>query len=179
MRGSILVDQLTQIERCYGADVIESALARLTPAQADEVRGTVSVSWLNVTTVTAFKTAVAEELGQDPLDFQREVVRAALGDTISTMWRALLSKLWDSAIVKRTPLLYSKTFDRGEMTLSEIEGTTATFVLTGWPDIPEYDCVGLSTGIEALLDYAGRKPATVRWSREAGKVLFCATWTAR
>lgn len=178
-RGAIILDQRSLIERRYGADVVEAALGRLTPTQADQIRGMVSVSWVDVETVRAFKSAVAAELGRDPMDFQREVVREAIGETVNTVWRALLSKLWDSAIIKRTPLIYSKGFDRGKLSLLEIEGTTATFILTGWPDIPEYDCVGIAAGIEALLEYAGRKPASVQWRRQLQQVVFEARWTAR
>lgn len=151
-------------------------MARLSDEQAATVRATISASWLDVQTVAAFKNAVAHELGVDPLDFQRDIVRRALGDTIHKLWRVLLQSLWDSAIVKRTPILYSKAFDRGELRLEEIGTGEATFLLSGWPDMPEYDCIGLATGIEALLDYSGRRGAAVKWERAAPLVRFRARW---
>ena len=179
MNGALLVDQMALMEKDYGPEVVERALTRLSQEQQDEIRANVSVSWLDVRTVTAFKTAVAEELGMDPLDFQRRIVRRALGDTVNKLWRILLSQLWDSAIVKRTPILYSKAFDRGALELESIELGHAVFVLRGWPDMPDYDCIGLSTGMEALLDYSGRRGASVAYHRRRPLVVFEATWKAR
>ena len=170
------MDQIALIERDHGRAVIDRDMARLTEEQAATVRATISASWMDVHTVAAFKNAVAHELGVDPLDFQRDIVRRALGDTINKMWRVLLQSLWDSAIVKRTPILYSKAFERGELKLEQIGKGEATFVLSGWPDMPEYDCIGLGAGMEALLEYSGRRGAVVRWERQAPLLRFRARW---
>ncbi len=174
--GAVVVDQIATLEQDYGRDVVHAALEQLSTDQREEIVGALPVSWLDVETVRQFKNAVADQLGMEHLDLQRQLVRKAIARTIHKIWRLLLRQVWDSAIIKRTPILYSKTFDRGEMKLESIESGRATFVLSGWPDIPEYDCVGLATGMEALLDYSGRRGAQIVWRRRAPQVLFEARW---
>ena len=48
---------------------------------------------------------------------------------VSKFWRILLVRLWDGALVRRSPLLYSKAFDRGSLNLGEIgEGTISRII---------------------------------------------------
>lgn len=179
VRGALILEQIKIIEERYGRNCIDAALEALTPAQSEEVRGILAVSWVDVPLVTTFKSEIARHLGRDPLDLQREVVRESINQTVKGLWRMLLRQLSDPAIIKRTPILYSKTFDRGKLALEGLGDGKATFVLTGWPTMPEYDCVGLATGIESVLEYAGRTGATVTWQRQAPLVLFNAVWTRR
>ncbi|MEM9187741.1 MAG: hypothetical protein AAGF12_01095 [Myxococcota bacterium] len=176
LRGAILLDQIHQIERLYGPAVIERALARLDLQEREAIEGAVTVSWLSVHTAQVFKVHVAEELDMDPLDLQRQIVRLAIGETIHNFWRVLLRQLWDSAIVRRTPILYSKTFDRGELRMEDIGKGRATFVLTGWPTMPEYDLIGLAVGIETLLEFSGRHDARLTWRREPPTIVLNAVW---
>ena len=178
LRGVILLDQVAYIRKTHGSAVVDAALQTLTPRDRQTIEEALPISWLRVPTVTAFKTAIAGKLGEDPIQFNRRVVRASIGETITSFWRMLLKQLWDSAVVKRTPIIYSKAFDRGKLELKTLEEGRAEFVLTGWPDMPEFDCAGLASGAEALLEYAGRGKTTVRWRREPPVVIFEAKWHA-
>jgi hypothetical protein len=73
------------------------------------------------------------------------------------------------------------TFDRdprlaGTILLDQIQVITAELELSGWSDMPEYEAVGLSVGIEAVLEYSGRKSPRVRVEREGGLVRFHLAW---
>ncbi|MFK8000667.1 MAG: hypothetical protein AB8H86_13790 [Polyangiales bacterium] len=176
LRGAVLLDQIAYITKTHGPAVVRRAKQTMASDDRRTIEETLPISWLSVPTVTRFKSAIAAELGEDPVAFNRRLVRASIGNTISTIWRALLSQLWDSAVVKRTPILYSKAFDRGKLELRVLEKRHAEFVLSGWPDMPEFDCAGMAAAMEALLEYAGRGTTTVRWRREPLIVVFDATW---
>jgi len=179
LKGGIFLQQLSVIEDRYGREVIERAKARMSEQEQSEINDALPVSWMNVPTVTRLKTLIADEIGRDHLELQREVVRVAISETINKFWRILLSNVWDSALMKRTPVLYSKTFDRGRMRAERIENGEGLMILEGWPDVPDYDCLGLATGIEAVLEYTGRKDAKVRWERHPPEIHFIATWTPK
>lgn len=179
LKGSILLDQIAHIETLYGRSVIEKAYGMISPTHRNEVMGALPISWLSTEAAQAFKDAIAEQVGVGSLMFNRMVVRHGIAKTINSLWRVLLRQLWDGAIIKRTPILYAKTFDRGKMSLQISGDHTATFELDGWPQIPEYDCVGLAEGIEALLEFSGRKGATVQWRRSGALMLFDASWQRR
>ena len=144
LRGGILLDQITFIKREHGPAVVSAALRTLSPMVREEIEDALPISWLNVSSVTAFKSAIAAELGEAPIALNRRVVRGSIGETITTVWRLLLSQLWDSAIIKRTPILYSKAFDRGKLTVQTMTDGRAELHLAGWPDMPDYDCAGLA-----------------------------------
>ncbi|MEM7606251.1 MAG: hypothetical protein AAF411_12920 [Myxococcota bacterium] len=175
----MIVDQLRRIEERFGSGPIDAAMARLSPAHRRELEGMVSISWLDVDATTALKSLIAEEVGMTPLSFQRLIVREAIGDTVNKVWRVVLKSLWDRAIIKRAPMLYSRAFDRGEMRAETHEPGYALFVLEGWPNMPEYNCEGLATGMEHVLELSGRHGVRVQWRRDAPRVLFEARWQAR
>lgn len=179
LRGVILLDQVAYIRKTHGSAPVKAALESLSTQDRQAIDDALPISWLDVPTVTKFKSAIAAELGEEPIQFNRRLVRASIGETITRVWRVLLRQLWDGAVIKRTPIIYSKAFDRGRLKLSVLEAGRAEFVLTGWPDMPEFDCAGLAAAAEALLEYAGRGKTRVRWRREAPLVIFEATWRGR
>ncbi|MEM6958163.1 MAG: hypothetical protein AAF645_20945 [Myxococcota bacterium] len=170
--------QLAHIERTYGPQTLEAGLRSLDAEDQEHLAGMVSLSWVPVGSVQRYKAAVAERLSMHPDQLQREAVRASIGAMLNTVWRVLLRTVSDSALIKRTPILYGKTFDRGRLSTEAIGSGYASIVLEGWPGIPEYDCLGLATGIEAVLQYAGRHDARLTWKRTSTQVRFTARWTA-
>ena len=167
---------MAYIEAAFGREIIDEARDALDDADRRIIDELMPISWLPVDTVERFKGHIARRLGRDPFEFNRHVVHESLGRTITSVWRVLARSLWDAAIVKRTPILYSKTFDRGSLTLVEMDNGRARLVLDGWPSAPDYDCVGLAAGIEAFLQYTGRGNTTVRWHRDGQQVVFEARW---
>ena len=177
--GAVVIDQIDIANEEFGADVVKRARASLPTEMQNAVSEVLAISWVDVTAFMELKNAIARELGRDPLEFQRWLVRHAIGRTIGKFWRALLTRVWDSAIVKRAPILYSKSFDVGKATVVSFDDGHAELVVTGWPDMPEYDAIGLAAGIEALLEYSGRPAAHVKFTRNPEKISFLITWRAR
>ena len=88
----------------------------------------------------------------------------------------LLAQVWDAALVKRVPILYQRTFDRGAMTGAFDAAGKARIVVTGWPGIPEYDVVGLQVGIESILSLTGRKSVSTLTTRTTDGVAYDVRW---
>lgn len=180
-RGAVWLDELIHIREAYGSDIVDRALQRLSPAQREELDRLLPISWVTVDLVMAVKNAVAEEIGMDPLEFQKRAVRAGVARTVKGFWRLIVRQLWDDALAKRLPMLYSRTFERGELRVEEIGDCRARLRLIGWPDMPDYDRLGLATGIEAICDLAGRQDTRVQFHSDKGNLetLFDVTWRRR
>ena len=174
--GAIILDQVRVAADEHGEAVLKRARESLPPAMQDELASMLAISWIDSRTAMEFKNAVAREIGKDPIDFQRWVARAAVLRTINQVWRALLSRVNDGALIRRAPLLYSKTFDRGRLVVLKNDDTSAHLLVTGWHSMPDYDCIGLSSGIEAVLESTGRKGARSKFSHGSSGVTFEVTW---
>lgn len=175
MSRALLADQRVVIREELGESVERAALAALSAADRDDIDGG-SLGWIDVGAVKRFKDAVAAQVAKDSLAFQRWIVGRATARTVRGLWRVLLAQVWDAALVKRVPLLYQRTFDRGVMTAAIDTPGRASMVVSGWPDIPEYDVVGLQTGIESVLSLTGRANVTSRATRTADGVAFDVRW---
>jgi hypothetical protein len=134
------------------------------------------VSWIRVSTADAALSAVAREAGRDPLRFQAEVARVGVEKTLGTVWRVLLRLVTDEALVKRTPLLHSKTYDTGRMTARIAQPGRAEIALDDWPEVPEIDIIAIAAGVEAVLRAAGRREVRVRHERTRSGAFYVATW---
>jgi hypothetical protein len=174
--GAVILKQIEALKELYGRDTYGRALGRLPDVPRRDVEELLAIGWIPASTAQGLKDAVAALVGRTSEEVQVQVVRASLGHVINAFWRFLLGQVSDEALVKRTPLLYSRTFDRGELVALVIEPGHATFELLGWPDVTDYDALGLATGIDFVLEHAGRKGAASRWSRSGGRVIFEASW---
>jgi hypothetical protein len=174
--GAVILKQIESMVRLYGRDTYDRALARLPDEPRREIGELLAISWIPAATAQRLKDAVGALAGCTSQEVQVQVVRASLGQIISVFWQFLLRHVSDEALVKRTPLLYSRTFDRGELVAQVIEPGHASFELLGWPDVSDYDALGLATGIAFVLEHTGRKGAASRWSRSEGRVRFEVSW---
>ena len=107
------------------------------------------------------------------------VIKRASARTVHGLWRVLLTQFWDEALVKRIPILYQRTFDLGAMTAEFESKGTASFVVSGWPRIPEYDIVGLQVGIESILQLLGREGASAVPTRTQTGVFYRVRWKTK
>jgi len=174
--GAVILKQIESLTQLYGRDTYDRALALLPDGPRRDVEELLAISWIPAPTAQRLKDAVAALVGRTSEEVQVQVVQASLGQIINAFWRFLLRQVSDEALVKRTPLLYSRTFDRGELVAQVIEPGHASFELLGWPEMSDYDALGLATGIAFVLEHAGRKGAAGRWSRSGGRVIFEASW---
>lgn len=173
-----LLDQIDVLRELFGGSVVDEAIDSLPPTWREEIRTLTPLSWIDTEKAESVVYAVAARMGRDALQLHSEVVRMGVERTFRTLWRAILRFTSDAALVARTPLMYSKTFDHGSLT-SRIESPgRAELSLTGWPDISDMQLNGLATGIETVLAVAGRRGVKVVYERRLDGALLVASWAA-
>jgi len=175
--GAVVRDQHKVMEETFGAAVVARAVEGLEPDTRREYEAVLPVSWCSVDTANAVIRAVARELGRTPSDLQRQVARLGVERTLSTVWRLLLRVTSDDALVRRTPVIYGKTYDRGEFTSRIVAPGRAELTLAGWPAMPELDMESLGVAVETVLELAGRRAVRVTWERRSSGAFYVATWS--
>lgn len=174
--GAVVVEQMKVLREVYGDDTYARAMKSLPPAVRDEFEAAIPVGWYSVHAFAALKTAVARAAGEEPLALQRKVVKIGTVRTVNFVWRLVMRHATDDMLIRRTPLLYSRSFDRGKAIARSVGGGRAEIEVHGWQQIPDFDAEGLAAGIEAVLEIAQRHDAHVRWERQLGGVIFRAAW---
>jgi hypothetical protein len=177
--ATIMLDQLALMRELYGADLVARAVTELPPARRTEVEGLLRGAWCSVAMAFELKQVVARLAHEDLFSLQRRVVRLGIERTLTTFWRFFMHMISDERLARRAPMLYSKTFDRGSFQVIAFRPGGADLELHGWPDIPEFDLIGLMTGIETVFTLAGRLNPQVDARRDGGRVLLTATWKAK
>src|SRR6185437_109753 len=87
--------------------------------------------WCRASSAATIKSDIARRLGQGPLALQRRVVELGVERTLNGVWRFFLARLSDGWILKFAPLVYSKSFDRGALTVERIDAGRAQLVVRG------------------------------------------------
>ena len=177
MAGVLMLDQLKVMRELVGDECYERALAQLPDDDSELWRELLAIQWVPASAANRLITGVAAEAGRNVDDFANEVATIGVERTFHSLWRVLLRVTTDAALVKRTPLLYSKTYDRGQLTSKIEQPGKAELELEGWPHVPKMDLIGLAAGIRTVLACAGRKDPEVRWRRNSQGASFVATWT--
>lgn len=173
-----MLDQIRVMEELAGAEAVRLARESLLPPHRETFSNVLPVSWLDSDACNEFMVRVAQQIGQDPERFAVDVVRRGVERTLNTLWRIILRFTSDAALVQRTPMLYSKTYDVGELTSRIDRPGRADIELRGWPGVPRMDLIGLATGIETVLRCSGRKDVRVDFERRHDGAAFVATWQA-
>ena len=174
--SAVIFDQVRLFKELYGADVVARVEAALPAPLREELDTLTPGGWISLDAARELKNGVAALVGEDPIALQRRVSKRGVERTMTTIWRFLLRQLTDAAISKRTPLLYSRSFSRGTLTLVGWREGGAELELQGWPRMPEYDLIGLTTGVQTVLELSGRKDVKVATTRRAPLILIRATW---
>ena len=174
--GALFLDQLEVLREVVGKDTVETALRGLSQATRDEFAQVLPMTWMRTQLAEDIFNAIAREAGREPFALHAQVVRIGVERTLKTLWRLILRFTSDSALVARTPLIYSKTFDHGELTSRIAAPGRSELTLTGWPDISEMQIRGLATGIETVLRVAGRHDVKVSWDRTPTGAFLVGRW---
>jgi hypothetical protein len=177
--ATLILDQIRLIKEVHGETIVVEAVASLPAGVRQELDELLPGRWLSIDAVRMMKQAIADRLGEPLLSFQRRTVRLGVERTLNTFWRFFMRYLSDDHLIRRTPVLYSRTFDRGELRFVSVAEREAVLELHGWPAIPEFDLVGLCAGIEAVLALAGRVEPHVATSRRGVVVHFLCEWKAK
>jgi hypothetical protein len=177
--ATLILDQIRLIKEQHGEAIVVEAVASLPGDVRREIDELLPGRWCSIETPRLMKEAIADRLGEPLLSFHRRTVRLGVERTLNTFWRFFMRQLSDEHLVRRTPILYSRTFDRGELRFISFSERQALLELHGWPNIPAFDLVGLASGIEAVLSLAGRIEPHVATSRRGVVVHFLCEWKAR
>jgi hypothetical protein len=177
--ATIIADQIRLMKQLHGEETLSKAILSLAPPLRAEIEELLPGSWCSVDAARELKVAVAEILGEDPHLFQRRIVRQGIERTLTTVWRFFMRQLSDAALTRRTPVLYSRSFDRGRLKVVRFGEGECDFELEGWPRMPEFDLIGLMSGIETILALGGRLDAHVSFKRRGAVIQLHANWRKR
>ena len=174
--GAVLLDQVRVLEDLTSPVVLKRAVETMDSAAQAALAALTPVGWCRLETAEGLFDLVARSVGRTTLDLHAEAARVGLERTMKGMWRVLLRLTTDDALIRRTPLLYSKTFDRGDMSARIVEKAHAEIRVVGWPTITPMQLQGIGIGILTVLDVAGRKDVRVTREKTATGALYRATW---
>jgi hypothetical protein len=82
----------------------------------------------------------------------------------------------DSALISRTPIIYSKTYRRGELASKIVAPGRSELALRGWPGVSLIQVEGVRVGTETVLMLAGRREVKVSAVRHPQGADLKALW---
>lgn len=179
MSGSIILEHRKIIVDRFGTEVLNEAVAALSGPSKQEFEEARPSTWVRISTIEAFYDALSAKLGRSVADLHTEIGRLAAERTLKTLWRVFLRFTSDEALIARSPVLFTKSYDAGRIVASISRPGHGQVTLLDWPDAGEFPVRGLCNGIATLLTLAGRKKVAARVaSRSAEQVLIAVTWEA-
>ncbi len=178
LSGAVFLKNVSVFRREVGDGAVDRAFAALTREQRDVLDHAVSAAWIPVTAVDALYTGIAREADRDLWTFYPEVVRIGITQTLRSVWKALLRLTSDRALIKRTPLIYSRGHSLGSIEPTIHGPGRATVVLSGWPNMPALRRLGVAAGIQAVLEVAGRKDVKVSYDDTNEGAVYHIHWRA-
>lgn len=174
--GSALLDQRRVMEEMVGPACMERALASLPPEVRREYDELTPLSWCSVSTARLVMEAVSEQMGTPVHVLQKRVVRTGFERTVRAIHRFVLRFTSTEAIAHRASLIFGKSYSRGRLQAQVVGPNRMEAVLTGWPEVPDFDLDATCAGIAAVLEAAGRKGVQAHCHRDGERVLFEITW---
>lgn len=176
LSGAIVLDQFRVMDDLFGHDVVAAACKKLPEPMQRELASLIAAGWCPLDVSEAIFGVVGDAIGRTGLEVHAEVCRVSVERTVRTVWRIFLRLTTDDALMKRTPLLYTKAFDRGECTAKMVGAGRADLRVSEWPTISIMQMQGLAIGTETVLRVAGRKDVRVHRERTPGGAIFHAHW---
>jgi hypothetical protein len=177
MNGSIILEHRRVIVERFGIAVLNEAVASLSASQQQEFEEARPASWIRISTIEAFYDALSQRLDRRVADLHREVGRLATERTLKTLWRVFLHFTSDEALITRSPVLFSKSYNRGRVVATITRPGQGQCTLLDWPNVTDFPVRGLCNGITTVLTLAGRKNVNARVSgRTAESVVIAVTW---
>jgi hypothetical protein len=176
LAGQAVLDSRWAFEQVIGRDVVARSLASLPEDVRLEYERATPLTWISYATMRAVHDAYARETKEPIERLLDRVLPIAIERSFKTVWRLLLRFTNDEALIARTPLLYSRTRSRGQMTARLERPGVGGCELTGWASIPSRDIHALTISVRTFLQLAGRESVTVVGERTSGGARFRATW---
>jgi hypothetical protein len=174
--GIAVLDLIHALEEDVGSAAVALGRERLPPRAREELAEITSISWVANTTVSALVDAVAAAAGVDPEPMLDRAIRRGVERTFKTVWRMLLRLSSDEALIKRTPMIYSRSRNVGELSARIVEPGRAELKLTEWPEITDRQMRSVGVGIESVIALTGRRSVQMRCTRTASGAVFDLRW---
>lgn len=178
LSGALYLRNEQVFRRVVGDEVVEQALASLTKEQQDILASAVPAAWIPVCVVDDCYEAIARFAGRDLKLFYPEVIRVGVSETLRSVWKVLIRLTTDRALLSRASVIYGRGHSVGVLKATIDEPGNGTVVLSGWPGVPELRRLGVATGIQAVMDVAGRKNVTVHYECTEDGAIFHVRWKA-
>jgi hypothetical protein len=163
--GIAVLDAVRTLEAMVGPVAVTQAKALLTTTEQAELEAATPYAWVPLATLSHFFDAVARVVEREPEALVDEVVRRAVEHTFKTVWRMFLRVTSDDALVKRTPLIYARSRNVGQLDAKLLERGHAELRLTGWPVVSDRQLRLLAISIQSVLVIAGRRSVTYNYTR--------------
>ncbi len=157
--GARIVAMRELVEQRHGRAVLDRALRTLPAEVRDEYLNATAVSWVRATTDYSVHDAVAAALGQPAQAFHLALLREGLARSFKTLWKVLLRLTTDNALIARTPTIYKRTRNTGEMQSRLLAPGHAVLELRQYPGITARDGAALAAGLEVVFSLTGRNNA--------------------
>ncbi len=160
VRGMLVLSQRRLIERKLGHEAVQAGLRELTEAERVEYDNATILSWVPQNAVRTFTRAAAESAGMDPSTLVHDVVRESVEFVCRGPWKVMLKLTSDEALLRRSAMLFSRSFDQGELRISRISANQYRMAVSNWPEAEELDFISLEAGVRAILGVVQR-PARI------------------
>jgi len=177
LAGQALRDLLWALRQTLGDAIVDEGLAAAPPEARERYVNAHPVSWVSYEDVRAVHQAIADA-GQTTMELMLErAVPVSVERSFKTVWRVFLRLTSDAQLLKRTPLLYSKTRSKGRMEADVIGRGKAVAEVTGWgAAMPSRDVRSLALSIETFLTLCGREQVVVRGAPTRDGARFDVRW---
>jgi hypothetical protein len=123
----------------YGQAPLTRGLAAVEASVREEYEAVTPITWVRTTTDYAVHDALAATLGREKRALHEELLREAMARSFKTIWRVLLRLTSDEAIISRTPSIYAKTRNVGEMHARLVVPGEAAVQLSKYPQMTARD----------------------------------------
>jgi hypothetical protein len=176
--GVAALAMLQALEEVAGNEAFQRALGALSSEIHREIASLQALSWVPLSTLTIITDEVARCAGLEPETMLDTAMRRASEHMFKTVWRMFLRFTTDDALIKRTPVLYSRSRNIGELSARMVAPGHAELVLNKWPNISDRQLRTVGIGMSSVVALAGRRDVRVSSVRSADGGRFDLHWRA-
>jgi hypothetical protein len=163
--GMATRDLLRTLEELVGSEHYAHAFTQLPTELRSELDALTAVSWLPLTSLSLVLDEVAKASGREVEAMVDEAVRRSIDRTFRTVWRMLLRVTSVEAMLKRTPVIYAKSRNIGQLEARLVEPCHAELVLSGWSDVSERQLRVLAVSIQRVVELSARHDVQISFAR--------------
>src|SRR6185503_17048089 len=138
MSGSIILEHRNVIVERFGTTVLNEAVAGLSAAEQEEFNEARPSTWVRISTIEAFYANLSRQLGRRVADVHVEIGRLATERTLKGLWRVFLRFTTDEALITRSPVIFSKSFDCGRVEAAVPRPGQGQVTLLDWPNVTDF-----------------------------------------